>query len=561
MAEASKETVYIDVDDEITSIVDKVSASDNKIVALVLPKRAATLQSIVNMKLLKRTADQAGKKVVLITSEAGLLPLAGAVGLHVAKTLQSKPAIPSPPKVDKEKEIVAEDTGEDEDVDKAKSVGELAGMSAVAAAAHDADEDTIDVDNIDDTPAPKKKSKAGKSGKLKVPNFDKFRMRMLIIAGAAVFLVIFLFFAIKVLPKAKITIKTNSVAINVNMSFTANTDQAEIDVSKALVPATAEDTKTTSSQKVTTTGKKNVGDKAQGAVSMTTSTNCVTPVSNVPAGSSITNGVVSFTTNDTASFSPTGVQGGKCIWTSGSVGVTAKDGGSKYNVAAGTQFSVSGYNASATNPAAMTGGTDKTISVVSQADINSAKQKGSQDNDKAKADLSSKLHDQNLYPLVPTLQAGKQTTTSSADVGEEADEVTVTVETSYTMLGVKQSDLEKLINNSAKDQIDASKQEISDYGLDNPNITINTAKSPTNQSMSLQTEATSGASIDEVALKKDVAGKKSGDVKTMVSQMPNVEDVTVSYSPFWVTKAPKNPNKITIIVEKQQASNDDNNSQ
>src|SRR3982750_4418911 len=90
-----KDTIYIDIDDEITSIIEKVRASQQKIVALVLPKRASVLQSIVNMKLLKRTADTAKKSLVLITSEAGLLPLAGTVGLYVARNLQTKPEIPA----------------------------------------------------------------------------------------------------------------------------------------------------------------------------------------------------------------------------------------------------------------------------------------------------------------------------------------------------------------------------------------------------------------------------------------------------------------------------------
>src|SRR3982751_3329411 len=93
----SKDVIYVDVDDEITSIIDKVDNSAHKVVALVLPKRAASLQSIVNMKLLKRSADTAGKNVVLITSEGALMPLAGAAGLHVAKNLQTKPEVPDGP--------------------------------------------------------------------------------------------------------------------------------------------------------------------------------------------------------------------------------------------------------------------------------------------------------------------------------------------------------------------------------------------------------------------------------------------------------------------------------
>jgi hypothetical protein len=97
VAEPSKDNIYVDVDDEITAIIDKVRASQAKIVALVLPKRASVLQSVVNMKLLKRSADDAGKKLVLITSEQGLLPLAGSVGVFVASSLQSRPEVPEAP--------------------------------------------------------------------------------------------------------------------------------------------------------------------------------------------------------------------------------------------------------------------------------------------------------------------------------------------------------------------------------------------------------------------------------------------------------------------------------
>ena len=155
---------------------------------------------------------------------------------------------------------------------------------------------------------------------------------------------------------------------------------------------------------------------------------------------------------------------------------------------------------------------------------------------------------------MPTLQPGKQTSTPSVKVGDPADQITVSVDTTYTMLGVKQADLEKLIDNFAKGQIDTSKQKISDYGLDQATVTINSTKSPTNQTMSLQSKATAGASIDIVALKKQIAGKKSGDIKQMIGDLPSVQDVTVNFSPFWVGKAPGKPAKVTIVVQNQQAS-------
>jgi hypothetical protein len=154
MATNQKDTIYIDIDDEITAVIDKVTASKERIVALVLPKRATVFQSIVNMKLLKRSAEDAKKHIVLITSESGLLPLAGAVGLYVASSLQSRPVIPAAPD-GMASPIGSNDPVEDEsdfEPDDAANtpVGQLAGVAAFGAA----DEvESIELDNDDVTEA------------------------------------------------------------------------------------------------------------------------------------------------------------------------------------------------------------------------------------------------------------------------------------------------------------------------------------------------------------------------------------------------------------------------
>lgn len=47
----NKDTVYIDIDDEITAIIEKVRASSQKNRSVGAAQRASVLQSIVNMKL------------------------------------------------------------------------------------------------------------------------------------------------------------------------------------------------------------------------------------------------------------------------------------------------------------------------------------------------------------------------------------------------------------------------------------------------------------------------------------------------------------------------------
>ena len=558
MSAAEKDTIYIDIDDEITGIIEKVRGAKHKIAALVLPKRATTLQSIVNMKLLKRIADENDKHIVLITSEAGLLPIAGAVGLHVAKTLQSKPAIPSQPKLPDDVEpLVEEDTTpKDGELDPTKSIGELAGMSSESSSAAGAGqdkEDTINVGSVDEEGEGGATGKGKKDKKLKIPNFNRFRTKLLIIVSGLILLIVLWFVGYFVMPKATITIRTNTTTVNDNISFTVSTAAIALDESKSIVPAETKTVKKTGVQKVPATGQKNTGDKATGTMTVT---NCIDDgaAHTVPAGTSFTYNNVTFVTNAALALEPALFSGSTCksanFGLSKDVAVTASQSGGQYNVTTHSYTSgISGITGQGSN---MAGGTDKMVTVISQQDVDNAKQKIVDSKDGAKTDLLKAFTDAKLFGLVETLVPGTPAVTISPNVGDQVAEVTVTAVTDYTMLGVKEDDLKKLVENDAKKQIDSQKQAISDYGLAQGTFTVTAKKSNDEQTLSLQTVATLGAQIDAEALKKQIAGKKRGDVLQIIQSQPSVQDVNISYSPFWVYKTPKKTGKINIIVEKTQ---------
>jgi hypothetical protein len=224
-----KDTVYVDIDDEITAIIDKVRSSQQRIVALVLPKRATVLQSLVNMKLLKRSAEQTKKHVVLITTESGLLPLAGAVGMYVAPSLQSRPVIPAADgAIADTADSEADDSVEfDPDTEAATPVGKLAGPAAFAAE----ELDTIELDNEPDDESTDTSGaatgaaaaaaiKPKKDKKLKIPDFNKFRLGLIIGGVLLVALIIFAYLATAVLPKATVTLVTDTSDVPTNTSVT-----------------------------------------------------------------------------------------------------------------------------------------------------------------------------------------------------------------------------------------------------------------------------------------------------------------------------------------------------
>ncbi len=82
----SIETIYIDSSDEITSVIERLKASHEPIVALVVPKGAVLTQSIVNLKLAKKAAGDAEKDLILVTTDKIGRNLAAQVGINVASS-------------------------------------------------------------------------------------------------------------------------------------------------------------------------------------------------------------------------------------------------------------------------------------------------------------------------------------------------------------------------------------------------------------------------------------------------------------------------------------------
>jgi hypothetical protein len=555
----NKDTVYVDVDDEITSIIDKVRASDGRIVALVLPKRAAVLQSVVNMKLLKRSAEQAKKQLVLITTEAGLLPLAGSVGIHVADTLQSKPEIPSAPvsgaagqlpeeslslEDEPDEEFTAENAGD-------KPVGELANKSGTGLVITSGVETETPVASAASEPASEAKPAKKHNKKLQVPNFNKFRLRMVLIGVGLLALIVFIYLALVVLPKATVAISTNAQDVNSSFGFSLDTTASSFDLAKANVPATAVQQQKTYTQQVDATGELNNGKTAAGSVTMS-ATRCfpnIGPPDDVPAGTGITTKNLTYITQDKGKFHYNGNNGSSCnYYITGDVSMVAQNGGTQYNVSNATFSVASGISATGS----ASGGTDDITQVVSQADIDKAKKQIKTD-DSIKDALYQQLTQDGLFGIKATFQASDPTVSSSAQPGDKASTVTVTESVTYTMFGTQKENLVALIKDDIGQQVDLDKQAILDDGLAKASFTVDDI-SDTKARISLENTATVGPKIDKAAIAKQIAGKKSGEAKDAINQLPGVTGVDIKLGPFWVSSIPSNTDKIVITVGKATAS-------
>jgi hypothetical protein len=581
MAEPNKDTIYIDIDDEITGIIDKLHGSKGKIVALVLPKRAGVFQSIVNMKLLKRAADDAKKHLVLITTEAGLLPLAGAAGVHVAKTLTSKPEIPTAPLADDAEEEAVEETGDEPEITANTAgdqpVGKLAGLGATAVAADGVETLELDDDELPEDAAgtpgaakpknfkpPAAAKKGKKDKKLHVPNFNRFRLLLIIGGSILVLLIIGAIIAFNILPKATVNISTDATNVSANLNLNLSTSANTLDPTNNTVPAKLVSQQKTYTQTVATTGQKNEGNKASGSITIT---NCGSSDETIPAGTGFSSSGYTFISQSDVTVPVSDFKGlnGPCKNDgTANVNVIAQSGGSAYNLPNGASYTIaSGPENTSAQGGAMSGGTDNNVQVVNQNDINNAKSKITTTNDSTqKQALQNQLQQDGYYAIAVTYSAGTPAVTTSANVGDTANSVTVTEVTTYSMFGVHQSDLKTLVDNNVQGQINTSKQSILSEGLDTAVFSVNNATGTTAQ-LTMQATAVAGPQLNTNGIKQEVAGQKPGNIKSQLETDPDVTNVTIKLSPFWVTSVPKKTSRITVDIAKPtttQTSNANANS-
>ncbi|MCX6809548.1 MAG: baseplate J/gp47 family protein [Candidatus Berkelbacteria bacterium] len=115
------EILYLEADEEITSVVDKLKGLETKSVGLVAPKGSTIVQSLVSLKLLKKEAKALGKEIAIITSDEVGQNLASRIDLPVYEDVRSKtPIKPTGQKDPEIKEPVEIDMEEGSKSDKAE---------------------------------------------------------------------------------------------------------------------------------------------------------------------------------------------------------------------------------------------------------------------------------------------------------------------------------------------------------------------------------------------------------------------------------------------------------
>ncbi len=242
------------------------------------------------------------------------------------------------------------------------------------------------------------------------------------------------------LPKATVTVYVSPRKIDSTQNLTLDAD-----ISSRKETVTVNGNKT-----VSVTGTKTVGDRAKGQITIYNAADSTT----LAAGTKVTDpsGLIFTLDNDTEVASGSGLLN---LGTS-TASVTAADIGSQFNLAGGSNFTISGYASNeltAKNDNAFTGGNSRDITAVSAEDRKKAEdsltsQLTDDGNEKIKEKIS--LEDMLIESSVTATASGKE---FNHKVGDEASDLNLSMDMEVVGLTVSKADMTKIAMNSLKDKV------------------------------------------------------------------------------------------------------------
>ena len=590
----NKDVVYIEPEEDITDIIGKIEGSKSKIVALVPPKKAGVLKSIVNIKLIMKTGLNADKKVVLVTTDPAIIKLAAATRMPVTKDLKSAPEIPEPDDIDDSSEVVevddeaeiTEDT-EDDDVKKSKDEDEDEGKDEDESEDNDQDDgakekskksDDADIDKEDDKnddveeddkKASKKEKEAKKpEAKGKLANSNNPVLRWIgthkkITAGICVGLVLLVIagvWAFGIVPAATITLKLETTTGNFseNIAFTEKATDEKVSEGKFYIQEKKIESK--SEVEFEATGKKNVGEKASGTLTVYYVFKAEGSIS-VNAGASFTYSNLSYLANANTTITWGGKDsecknkdddniGSKGCYIYKDIAVTAAEAGAKYNISATGSGWVTNSGVTVASGSAMSGGSDKTVTIVQQADIDKAMKNISTENETVNKEKLYETIEGEQFEIDSSFKQTVGDPVFTPAVGQEIEDgkkAKLSVTTTATVFTVDENKLIEYITEKAKLE---DKYKI--YEMNDPFVE-NFTKADSGYTGRLKTAYIAGPTISQNDVVEEVKGKGIGTAKRdLTDKFKGIKSITIDTSAPWVSSIPGNPEKITVNIDVEE---------
>lgn len=393
-------SIYINLEDDVSKIAERLKKEKSAELILVCPKRCFLFNDSINLRLLKKQTDLLGKKVSILTmDEKGQLYAreAGFELKHLPKStpgrgfsdIAQRPAAALAPQQEETKTVISKTVEGLKELAQNFSLGDKppAGEKPVSPAippkpAAPMAEILMPVSDI------KPKSESIFPRELESSyrqNRKKSRLKKL-----AVFFIVFAFLlaaaaVFAVLPSAQITVYPKTQNLTRDLEISASVLTAAPDPANLSLPLVRVSQQADVAQKFQSQGKKEVGNKASGTVRIYNFTGSPLNLRAKTTTLSLNNKNY-LLDSDVLNLKPTRYKNPKTkeideTSLAAPIDVTAQEGGEGYNLPAGTRLEITNQvfgskpqllYAKASD--AITGGTTRYLSLVSQSDVDQAKE-------------------------------------------------------------------------------------------------------------------------------------------------------------------------------------------
>lgn len=336
-------------------------------------------------------------------------------------------------------------------------------------------------------------------------------------------IIVFLFYIFGENADVTLYAQTNDISKDADITLSTN---SSTDPSNNILNISYVNDSEDGSVNVTATGKKEVGDKAKGSVTIYNNTDSTQSFSK---GTTITSDKgLKFDLDQSvsvASASGDAFSGTKPG--TSTVNVVADDIGTEYNLPSGAKFSVDGASSSiaAKNDNAFSGGTKKQVTVVSKDDVS----KGNDDlikslQDKAKDTISKKAGSgtELLSSFFDTNISNKDV---SKNVGDPASNFTIKGTVDFKSALYKTNEAKGLVRTLLSLDNSPVVADSLSYSFDN------IKQDGDNLAATIHAKAGLLPKIDEKDLSSKIAGKSENSARSILSSISQIRDISIKWSP------------------------------
>lgn len=547
------ENFYLEVSEELFSILDKIKKSHDDDVTLVVPRGLSALRSIINLRILKEEAISSGKDLSIVTGDTLIKKLAQQAGLRILDREIREKKDDWPEQLKEGGEIRPQVKAEPE-IKKRRIISDIVKPSEVKEKEIEPEKIPEREEVIEEEPIIEEESEPSfvKAPKTR-PSFKFFTKKRLITSGIIVCLIVLIFISIFVLPRAQVSINPKKEAIRFETEITANKNINSINFADSSIPAQIFQLETEDSKKFPTTGEKDIEEKAKGTIVVYNQYSS-SDQALVKTTRFLSEQGKLFRLIETTVIPGATIEEGEIIPSSKEVEVAADEPGEAYNIGL-SEFTIPGFEGTPKYTSfygksiePMTGGAKGRMRVATQEDIEGALEIVSLElRNKVQEQFNKKIPDE-LKLLKETQSLEVIDSSSSLKADEPGKDFVVTVKVKARGLAFKEEDILNLVEKNIGDKISKNKVLLpSTIKVSYLDTELNLDEGKAN--FSCQIKAESAWRVDESQIKNNLAGKGEIEVRKYLSSLSEIEGAKVIFWPFWVKKIPKNKDKIKIIID------------